>query len=151
MARTIDSHARLLVAGPDRDLVDLLVVAFRSAAFDPHPAYDAASALALQERHRPHLAVVDLDLVDCVLLSRSCARSLVPIVALVRPDPGGRTPDIAALQLTDYLMKPFSHHALVAAVHRALRPPALRRQGGTISRHITADTGMGAEDCPIAP
>ena len=116
----------VVVIEDDHHISDLVAMYLRRDGFRAVQADDGASGLALVDRERPDLVVVDIGLpgqldgldVCRVLAGRSPA---VPVLILsARDDEVDR---VLGLELgaDDYVTKPFSARELVARVHAILR------------------------------
>ena len=121
-------HADLLV-DDDRELVELLAFALRSAGLEPLSNCDGPMAMKLFEEKRPDLVVLDINLgasngLDMLKALR--ARSNAPVIMLTAAD--AEDDKIRGLNLgaNDYLTKPFSHRELIAGINAQLRYVGLR-------------------------
>jgi DNA-binding response OmpR family regulator len=113
------SPRRVLVVGQDQELIDLLVVALRQAAFHTMRADDTATAIRLVEQNTSDLVVADIsDVLEGLgSLGKSCGATRTPLVALISRQTAVKT--IADLKVANYLIKPISQRELVACIHRS--------------------------------
>jgi DNA-binding response OmpR family regulator len=117
-------RAKILVVDDDRDLVELMVLVLRRAAWQPLFAHDGPTALQVFERERPQLVVLDVVIgassgLDVLKALRQ--RSNVPVILLSRR---GEVDDrVLGLETgaNDYLPKPFNYRELVARIAVQLR------------------------------
>ncbi len=148
------TEATLVVIEDDHHISDLVAMYLRRDGFRVLQADDAETGLAIVERERPKLVIVDiglpgeLDGLDVCRRLRSNANGdadTVPVLVLsARDDEVDR---VLGLELgaDDYVTKPFSPRELVARVHAILRrtavvpvtdgPPVIEVDG------IVVDTG----------
>ena len=116
---------RLLVVDDEPSIRDLLSASLRFAGYDVVTAADGASALALAEKHRPHLVVLDVMMPD--MDGYEVTRKLrergrdVPVLFLTARD----DVEDKVMGLTvggdDYVTKPFSLEEVVARIRAVLR------------------------------
>jgi DNA-binding response OmpR family regulator len=114
----------VLVIEDDRNTANLIALYLKRDGFQALLAADGESGLAMAERHRPDLIILDLMLpkVDgwevCRRLRR---RSEIPVIMLTAR--GEEVDRVAGLTLgaDDYMVKPFSPRELVARVKAVLR------------------------------
>lgn len=111
---------RALVLHDRRLLVDLIELTLNHGLFVVHAATDLTEAEEIIARHRPHLAVVDMDHDDGAALlaklgaSNTLARSVTPVLGLTRR--GDLKTKLRAFELgvDDILTVPFSPEELLA-------------------------------------
>ena len=114
----------VLVVEDDRRTAELVALYLKREGFRPLTAADGPQGLALAERHRPALVILDLMLPEmdgwevCRRLRRE---SEVPVIMLTAR--GEEVDRVAGLTLgaDDYLVKPFSPRELMARVKAVLR------------------------------
>jgi len=131
----------VLVIEDDRNTANLIALYLKRDGFQALLAADGESGLAMAERHRPDLIILDLMLpkVDgwevCRRLRR---RSEIPVIMLTAR--GEEVDRVAGLTLgaDDYMVKPFSPRELVARVKAVLRR-APRPEPGRSSQLSHAD------------
>jgi two-component system response regulator RegX3 len=117
----------ILLVEDEESITTPLVEALRREGFDTAVSGTAGESLALAERVKPDLVLLDVMLPDgsgfdvCRELR---ARSRVPIIMLTAR--GEETDRVAGLELgaDDYVVKPFSARELVARVRAVLRRAA---------------------------
>jgi two-component system, OmpR family, response regulator len=117
---------KILLVDDDRELVDVLVFAFRRAGLATSAAHDVTSALAHFEQDQPDLVVLDLHLGSSNgfdFLRQVRERSQVPIIILTAL--AGEDDKVKGLSLgaDDYVTKPFSHRELLTRIQMRLRRP----------------------------
>jgi DNA-binding response OmpR family regulator len=115
---------KVLIVAEDHSFVDLLQFALGRAGFEAPAVFDAPSALAQLARARPHVVLLDMDRGswnDFDLLRELRRASPIPILLLSSRD--NEEDKVCGLDLgaDDYLVKPFSHHELVARIRARLR------------------------------
>jgi DNA-binding response OmpR family regulator len=121
---------RVLLIDDDRELLDVLSLAFEEAAYDVASARDGREGLAAIAHHRPDAIVSDVNMpvVDGFQLCRALRAKSdpVPIVLLTSRD--GEIDEALGLELgaDDYVAKPFRTRVLLARVAALLRRSALR-------------------------
>ena len=126
MLPTSDRHT-VLVIEDDRNTANLIALYLKRDGFRALTAADGQSGLAMAERHRPDLIILDLMLPKmdgwevCRRLRR---RSEIPVIMLTAR--GEEIDRVAGLTLgaDDYMVKPFSPRELVARVKAVLRRSA---------------------------
>ena len=116
--------AKVLVVDDDRHIRDVVLFALRKEGFDVAEAPDGLAALAVIERERPDLLILDVlmpELDGTSLCQRVRATSNVPIIFLSSKD--DEIDRVVGLELggDDYVVKPFSPRELVARVKAVLR------------------------------
>ena len=127
---------RILVVEDEPAISEPLLGALAREGFDATVAPTGHEALALAERLKPHLVLLDLMLPDadgrdvCRELRR---RSDVAIIMLTAR--GTETDRIVGLELgaDDYVVKPFSSAELIARIRAILRRSGGRREAGALS------------------
>ncbi|MDQ2967650.1 MAG: response regulator [Actinomycetota bacterium] len=117
---------KVLLVDDDRELVDVLVFAFRRAGLVTTAAHDVSSGLARFEEDQPDLVVLDLHLGSSNgfdFLRQVRERSEVPIIILTAL--AGEDDKVKGLSLgaDDYVTKPFSHRELLTRIQMRLRRP----------------------------
>ena len=114
----------VLVIEDDRRTADLVALYLKRDGFRPLTAGDGVRGLALAERHRPDLVILDLMLPEMdgwEVCRRLRQKSEVPVIMLTAR--GEEIDRVAGLTLgaDDYLVKPFSPRELMARVKAVLR------------------------------
>ena len=130
---------KILVVDDDLELLRLIAFALRQAGYMVLEAQDGPQALAVFERERPDLVVLDVNLprlngFEVLKKIRAVSEGLPVMMLTVRT---GEEDQVRGLDLgaDDYLGKPFSPRTLLARV-RAL----LRRAGVDRPAPLTAGT-----------
>ena len=124
----MSENRKILVVDDEKSVQDVVRAYLEQDGFVVHVAADGAEGLALAERVKPALIVLDLMLPDvsgeevCRQIRR---RSDVPVRMLTAKAGEDERVGGLALGADDYLTKPFSPRELVARVHAILR-----RSGG---------------------
>jgi DNA-binding response OmpR family regulator len=117
--------ALVLIVADQPVLGEVVRLALGHGHFNAHIAQTAEEALATLEEWRPHLAIVDADVGNGVILDRLGATTLVedrvPVVALTRR--GDLQTKLAAFErgVDDIITVPFSPEELVARVLAIMR------------------------------
>jgi two-component system, OmpR family, response regulator RegX3 len=116
--------ARIMVVEDEPALVDALEFGLASEGFDVVSVTDGAAALAVFERERPDLVLLDLmlpSLPGTEVCKRIRAVSRAPIIMLTAKDT--EIDKVVGLELgaDDYVTKPFSMRELVARIRAVLR------------------------------
>ncbi len=129
------------------------------AGFRALQAFDGRSALALAQRERPDLIVLDLGLPDVEgldVMRRARERSPVPVIVLTAR--GEETDRLVGLEVgaDDYIVKPFSPKEVVARVRAVLRRSDRVEPAGPVIRagDVTVDLDrmrvtVGGRDCEL--
>jgi DNA-binding response OmpR family regulator len=117
---------KVLLIEDDRELVDVLIFAFRRAGLVTSSAHDVTSGLTRFEEDQPDLVVLDLHLGSSNgfdFLRQVRERSQVPIIILTAL--AGEDDKVKGLSLgaDDYVTKPFSHRELLTRIQMRLRRP----------------------------
>jgi CheY-like chemotaxis protein len=119
----------VLLVEDDADLLRFASVTLRLAGYRLRMATDGQEAIALAHRARPDLVLLDLRLprVDgwqvLEALRGDQALRQVPVVVLTADADPPQRERARVAGAVDYLVKPVSADALLAAVERALSPP----------------------------
>jgi DNA-binding response OmpR family regulator len=125
---------RVLLIDDDRQLLDVLSLAFEEAGYEVATADGGRAGLASASSWRPNAIVCDVNMpdIDGFHLCRSLRekRDFVPLILLTSRD--NEIDETIGLDLgaDDYVAKPFSTRALLARVAALLRREALRAAGG---------------------
>jgi DNA-binding response OmpR family regulator len=126
---------RVLLIDDDRQLLDVLSLAFEEAGYEVVTAGDGREGLASIAGARPDAIVSDVNMphVDGFQLCRTlrAKKDLVPLVLLTSRE--GEIDEALGLELgaDDYVAKPFSVRVLLARVAALLRRAALQAAGAT--------------------
>jgi len=117
--------ARVLLVVDQSVLTGVIQLALAHGPYTMQVATTVADALAALDTWRPHLLLLDMDLIDGVLLERVVARELgtdpLPVIALTRR--GNLATKLAAFDqgVDDILTVPFSPEELVARTLAVMR------------------------------
>ena len=131
----IEEKALILVVDDDEDIARFVEVNLKLHGFEVLLARDGAEALEIIQRHRPHLAVVDLMMpnVDglevCRQLKGDPRTKTIPVIMLTAK--AEEADQVTGLELgaDDYVVKPFSPRLLLARIRAVLRRKAAERMG----------------------
>lgn len=122
---------KILVVDDDLELLRLIAFALRQAGYMVLEAQDGPQALAVFERERPDLVVLDVNLprlngFEVLKKIRTVSESLPVMMLTVRT---GEEDQVRGLDLgaDDYLGKPFSPRTLLARVRALLRRAGVDR------------------------
>jgi len=134
---------KILVVDDDLELLRLIAFALRQAGYLVLEAQDGPSALALFERERPDLVVLDVNLPRLngfeVLKKIRAASGTIPVMMLTvrtTEEDQVRGLDLGA---DDYLGKPFSPRTLLARVRALLRRVGVERPAPLTSGDLVLD------------
>lgn len=134
---------KILVVDDDLELLRLIAFALRQAGYLVLEAQDGPSALALFERERPDLVVLDVNLPRLngfeVLKKIRSASGTIPVMMLTvrtTEEDQVRGLDLGA---DDYLGKPFSPRTLLARVRALLRRVGVERPAPLTSGDLVLD------------
>ena len=140
--------ARSVAVVEDEETIAASVAArLRSEGFDVEVAHDGPSGVALVERTRPDLVVLDLMLpgFDGLEVCRRIQRTRpVPVLMLTARDSETDLLVGLAVGADDYLTKPFSPRELVARVHAILRRVARSEEGAGAAGTAAGPLRVGA-------
>ncbi len=120
----MSENRKILIVDDEKSVQDVVRAYLEQEGFAVHVAADGAEGLALAERVKPALIILDLMLPDvsgeevCREIRR---RSDVPVLMLTAKAAEDERVGGLALGADDYLTKPFSPRELVARVHAILR------------------------------
>jgi two-component system response regulator RegX3 len=161
MATAALQTARILLVEDEKSISEPFAEALRREGFEPLIASTAAEALAMAQRAKPDLILLDLTLPDgdgrdvCIELRRT---SDVPIVMLTAR--GTEADRIVGLELgaDDYVVKPFSGREVISRIRAVLRRAGKDRaaQDGVLRvGELELDLGarsalLGAEELQLA-
>jgi DNA-binding response OmpR family regulator len=120
----------VVVVEDDAHIADLVAMYLRRDGFRVLQAADGSSGLALAERERPRLVVLDVGLPGTVDGLEVCRRLNGRYPVLMLTARGSETDRVVGLELgaDDYMSKPFSPREMVARVHAILRRSDGRRE-----------------------
>jgi two-component system, OmpR family, KDP operon response regulator KdpE len=122
----VSPRSTVLLVEDDPDLLRFAQVTLRLGGYRALTATDGPTALALARKARPHLVLLDLRLPEMdgiqvlqTLRAQPETARLPVLVLTASAGPGDKERAVAA-GISDYLVKPVSADALLAAVGRAL-------------------------------
>jgi len=124
--RKIDTlvYMTILVIEDEASIREFEVTYLRDAGYDTLEAADGQTALELFEKHKPDLAIIDINLPNMSGLGVCKAiRRTSPMPILIVTAMGSDEDEVAGLSMgaDDYLKKPFNPNVLVARVQALLR------------------------------
>ena len=145
--------ATILVVEDEVDINNLIRSHLEAEGHAVHQGFDGPSALALVERHRPQLVILDWMLpgLDGLAVCRQLRRDyLVPIIMLTaRSEEIDRVLGLEA-GADDYVVKPFSIRELLARTRAILRRVELdSRAADAVSPHDAVPAG-GVANAAVA-
>jgi len=117
-------HQLVLVVDDQQETLGMLTRTLELEGYDVAVATDGNSALALLEKHKPDLIILDivmLELDGFQVLNLIRQRSNVPIIMLTGKREMTSVHRALNLGADDYVRKPFSTHEVVARVKAKLR------------------------------
>lgn len=117
-------HQLVLVVDDQQETLGMLTRTLELERYDVAVATDGNSALALLEKHKPDLIILDivmLELDGFQVLNLIRQRSNVPIIMLTGKREMTSVHRALNLGADDYVRKPFSTHEVVARVKAKLR------------------------------
>ncbi|MBN1869307.1 MAG: response regulator [Candidatus Omnitrophica bacterium] len=117
---------KILIVDDEKNLIGLVALHMRMAGYEPLFATDGEEALAIVEKEKPDLIILDLMLpkIDgsnvCKLIRKEDAFKDIPIIMLTAK--AGIEDKLRGFEAgaDDYVTKPFSPKELVARVKRVL-------------------------------
>ncbi len=137
----------VLIVDDAQEVHDLIAVRLRPESIVLHHALDAASGVALAERHGPDLVLLDLELhgvsgLDvCRQLKANPATASIPVIMLTGTSDVTTKALAFELGAVDYVTKPFDPIELRARVRSALRSKRYQDLLAT-SAQLDAMTGL---------
>jgi DNA-binding response OmpR family regulator len=143
-----NTEISVVVIEDDHHISDLVAMYLRRDGIRALQAGDAESGLALVDRERPRLVVVDIGLpgeLDGLDVCRNLTARTPPVPVLFLSARDDEVDRVLGLELgaDDYVTKPFSARELVARVHAILRRDA---RGATAATGEVATYGAVAVD-----
>ena len=126
-------QACILVVDDDQNLLRMVSRALELEGFRSIVAADGNSALALLEKHKPDLVLLDIvmpGLDGFEVLKRIRRHSDVPVIMLTAKNEVTTVRDTISLGADDYIRKPFSIVELLARIRCKLRRAGCLRQSG---------------------
>ena len=143
----------ILVVDDDRDIADIIGYSLRKEGHRPILAYSGEEALALAERSRPDLVVLDVMLPGLSgfdVCRKLRERGPIPVILLTAR--GEEADRVWGLDLgaDDYMTKPFSHRELLARIRAVARRSAAAEtpdQGSVTVGELEIDFGATRSRC----
>lgn len=126
LARNSNETWRVLVVDDNQDGADMIAEAIEQFGYATKPVYDGAAALAIAERFRPHVAIVDIGMpqMDGFEVARRL-HALELNVAIVALSGFGTNQDrenARSAGIAHYLVKPVNLDALLLLL-KSICPP----------------------------
>lgn len=119
--------AKILIVDDDPDLRKALKLRLRANNYDTVQASDGYSALAVAQKERPNLIILDLGLpagdglVVLERLQNSDTLSSVPVIVLTARDPQGNEQRTLEAGATAFFQKPVDNGELLEVVRASLQ------------------------------
>ncbi len=120
------NRAKIMVVDDDADLRQALSLRLRANNFDTVNVCDGYSAIALAQRERPHLIILDLGLPAgdgfAVLknLQQQSALADIPVIVLTARDPENNEKRTLELGAVAFFQKPADNDELLAVIRASL-------------------------------
>ena len=120
---------KILIVDDDPDLTRALILRFRGSHYDTACARDGFSVLALAQKERPDVIILDIGLPSgdgfLVLdrLRRNTLLSSIPVIVLTARDPLSTRDQVLKAGASAFLQKPADNADLMFAVQTLLRRP----------------------------
>jgi DNA-binding response OmpR family regulator len=133
-AEQFTSRTKIMIVDDDPDLRMALKLRLRANHFETVSASDGYSAIALAQKERPDLVILDLGLPagdGYVVLKRmqeSDTLSDIPIIVLTARDPQNNEERSLGAGATAFFQKPVDNNELLEMIRASLDLPALPRQ-----------------------
>ncbi len=121
------NRAKIMVVDDDPDLRQALSLRLRANNFDTVNACDGYSAIALAQKERPHLIILDLGLPAgdgfTVLknLQEYPALSVIPVIVLTARDPDGDERRALESGAVAFFQKPADNEELLGVIRTSLQ------------------------------
>jgi DNA-binding response OmpR family regulator len=122
------SRAKIMVVDDDPDLRQALSLRLRANNFDTVNACDGYSAIALAQKEKPNLIILDLGLPAgdgySVLknLQQYPALSTIPVIVLTARDPEGNEKRTLGSGAVAFFQKPADNEELLGVIRASLQP-----------------------------
>lgn len=119
---------KILIVDDDPDLRRGLNLRLRSAHYETACATDGFSAIAMAQKERPDLIILDIGLLagdGLVLLERlqqNATLSTIPVIVLTARDPQSVREKIMKAGATAFFQKPADNAELMSAIRTVLNP-----------------------------
>ncbi|MBS1850886.1 MAG: response regulator [Acidobacteria bacterium] len=120
---------KILIVDDDPDLRRALNLRLRANQYDTAYATDGFSAIAMAQKERPDLIILDIGLpagdgfVVLERLQENAALSCIPVIVLTARDPQSTKEKIMRAGATAFFQKPADNAELLNAVRAVLSPP----------------------------
>ena len=121
------NRAKIMVVDDDTDLRQALTLRLRANNFDTINACDGYSAIALAQKEKPHLIILDLGLPAgdgfSVLknLQQFPALSGIPVIVLTARDPDGNEKRSLGAGAVAFFQKPADNEELMGVIRTSLQ------------------------------
>jgi DNA-binding response OmpR family regulator len=121
------NRAKIMVVDDDTDLRQALTLRLRANNFDTINACDGYSAIALAQKEKPHLIILDLGLPAgdgfSVLknLQQFPALSSIPVIVLTARDPDGNEKRSLGSGAVAFFQKPADNEELMGVIRTSLQ------------------------------
>jgi two-component system KDP operon response regulator KdpE len=118
--------AKILIVDDDPDLRRALKLRLRANRYETVHAADGYSAIAMAQKERPNLIILDLGLpagdglVVLERLQNSDALSSIPVIVLTARDPQGNEARTLAAGATAFFQKPADNNELLEVIRASL-------------------------------
>lgn len=130
----VNSRTKIMIVDDDPDLRMALKLRLRANHFETVSASDGYSAIALAQKERPNLVILDLGLPagdGYVVLKRmqeSDTLSDIPIIVLTARDPQMNEDRSLGAGATAFFQKPVDNNELLEVIRASLHLPPAPRQ-----------------------
>jgi DNA-binding response OmpR family regulator len=121
--------AKILIVDDDPDLRKGLNLRLRANHYDTAYATDGFSAIAMAQKERPDLIILDIGLpagdgfVVLERLQENAALSAIPVIVLTARDPQSTREQIMRAGASAFFQKPADNSELLNAIRAVLSPP----------------------------
>jgi len=121
------NRAKIMVVDDDPDLRQALSLRLRANNFDTVNVCDGYSAIAMAQKEKPHLIILDLGLPAgdgfAVLksLQQYPALSVIPVIVLTARDPEGNEKRTLESGAVAFFQKPADNEELLGVIRASLR------------------------------
>ena len=133
-AEQFTSRTKIMIVDDDPDLRMALKVRLRANHFETVSASDGYSAIALAQKERPDLVILDLGLpagdgyVVLKRMQQSDTLSDIPIIVLTARDPQTNEDRSLDAGATAFFQKPVDNNELLEMIRASLHLPTVPRQ-----------------------
>jgi len=121
------NRARIMIVDDDADLRQALSLRLRANQFDTFNVCDGYSAIAMAQKEKPHLIILDLGLPAgdgfAVLknLQQYPALSSIPVIVLTARDPEGNEKRTLEAGAVAFFQKPADNEELLGVIRASLQ------------------------------